>query len=285
MNQVNLRLALIHGLVGFVYFTGVSHTALWVCGLSFLWRTIFLSVSYHRYFSHRAFETGRAFQCFLAVAGSICMQKGALWWASTHRKHHQYTDTHRDPHSPVAHGFWYAHIGWALHKDSLQTDYSKVKDFARFPELVWLNEKSDWVHALYALGLVMTGEVLRYTRPELGTSGPQLLLWGYLISGLMHLHTIFLVNSLGHLKGARPYTEVESSEAEDNSRNIWWLALLTAGEGWHNNHHAYPTSSKLSLHWWQFDLGWLVIRAFEALGLVRRVRVANPGRSPELAKS
>ena len=274
MDRLTLRLVFIHSLMGLVYFTGASKTALIVFAFAFLWRSIFLSISYHRYFSHRSYKTSRAFQFFLALAGSICMQRGALWWAANHRKHHQYSDTELDPHSPVAHGFWYAHIGWVMRKDSFITDYSRVKDFDPFPELKWLNEKSDLLHALFALLLIISGEVLRFFRPELSTSGLQLLLWGYLISGLLHLHTIFLVNSLTHLRGRRDY-EVPQREGRDNSHNIGWLAYLTAGEGWHHNHHSFPQSARVGLRWWEFDLGWMVLKMLRLLGLVWELKTPN----------
>lgn len=269
-----LRLVFIHSLVGLVYFTGYSKTALVVCALTFLWRAIFLSISYHRYFSHRSYQTSRAFQFFLALAGSVCMQRGALWWAANHRKHHQYSDTELDPHSPIAHGFWYAHIGWVMKKDSFITDYSRVRDFARFPELKWLNEKSDLVHAVFAASLFLLGEVLRASKPELQTSGFQLLIWGYLISGFAHLHTIFLVNSLTHLHGRRDY-EVPNREGRDQSHNIGWLAYLTAGEGWHHNHHSFPQSARVGLRWWEFDLGWIVLKMLRLMGLVWELKTPS----------
>lgn len=261
------RLIGVHLLLLLIFWTGVSPVAIATALILFTWRGIFLTISYHRYFSHRSFKTSRAFQFFLAMAGSVCMQRGALWWAANHRKHHQYSDTHDDPHSPVAHGFLYAHFGWAMKKESFITDYSRVQDFKAYPELRWLNEHSDAIHGLLALVLLGIGELLRFTRPELGTSGPQLLLWGYLVSGLAHLHTIFLVNSWGHLHGSRPYL-FPAREGRDNSHNNWWLALLTFGEGWHYNHHCFPASAKVGLFPWQLDMGWITLKAFEALGLV-----------------
>ena len=201
MDRQTIRLIFIHLLVLNVIWTGTSAIALWLTLFFFCWRGIFLSISYHRYFSHRSYKTTRGFQFFLAMAGSICMQRGALWWASHHRFHHQYSDTEKDPHSPVAHSFFHSHIGWAMEKKSFITDYSRVKDFDKFPELKKLNEHSDAVHAVFAALLFISGELLRYFKPELGANGFQFLVWVYLIGGLCHLHTIFAVNSWGHLHG------------------------------------------------------------------------------------
>lgn len=274
MDKQTLRLGFIHGLVLLVFWTGTSTTALWVAGFFFVWRGLALTLSYHRYFSHRSFKTSRIFQFFLALAGSICMQRGALWWAANHRKHHQYSDLPEDPHSPVAHGFWHGHMGWAMELDSFPTDYSRVRDFDRFPELRWLNERSDLVHATFALLLFGAGELLRWRAPALGTSGTQLLVWGYLISGLLHLHTIFLVNSYAHLYGSRPYS-FPAREGRDNSHNVWWLALLTFGEGWHYNHHCFPASARVGLRWWELDFGWWVLIGLQRLGIVWDVKVPD----------
>lgn len=267
MKKQTMRLVVIHSLVLLVYWTGTSKLALLLTLFFFVWRGFALSISYHRYFSHRSFKTSRVFQFLLALGGSICMQRGALWWAANHRLHHQYSDTEKDPHSPVAHGFWFAHIGWAMEKKSFETDYSRVRDFEKFPELKFLNEHSDAIHGLFALSLFVTGEVLRYFKPELGTNGFQFLVWVYLIGGLSHLHTIFLVNSLGHLHGKRPY-EFPSREGRDNSHNIAWLAWITFGEGWHYNHHCFPASAKIGLQRGQFDASWIMLRIWEKMGLV-----------------
>lgn len=267
MDKQTIRLVFIHMLVLNVLWTGTSATALYLTLFFFCWRGIFLSISYHRYFSHRSYKTTRGFQYFLALAGSICMQRGALWWASHHRFHHQYSDTEKDPHSPIAHSFWHSHIGWAMEKKSFITDYSRVRDFEKFPELKTLNEHSDLVHGIFAAMLFIAGEALRYFKPELGTNGFQFLVWVYLIGGLSHLHTIFLVNSWGHLHGDRPY-DFPAREGRDNSHNNWWLALLTFGEGWHYNHHCFPASAKVGLLKYQFDGGWIVLKTFEKMGLI-----------------
>lgn len=274
MDKQFIRLIFFHLAVLSIYWVGVSSLALIVAFIFFCWRGLALSISYHRYFSHRSFKTSRAFQCFLAASGSICMQRGALWWASNHRRHHQYSDTEKDPHSPIAHGFWHSHMGWALEKNVFETDYSRVKDFDQFPELKWLNEHSDLVHGLFAAFLFALGAGLKYLDPTLGTSGLQFLVWGYLVAGLLHLHTIFLVNSLGHLRGKRPY-EFPSREGKDNSHNIAWLAWITFGEGWHYNHHCFPASARTGLFKGEFDASWITLRIWEKMGLVWDLRTPD----------
>lgn len=283
MDKQTIRLIFIHLLVLTVFLTGTSKTALLVALFFFIWRGFFLSVAYHRYFSHRSFKTTRFFQFLLALGGNICMQRGALWWAANHRLHHQYSDTEKDPHSPVAHGFWHAHMGWAMEKKSFETDYTRIKDFAHYPELKWLNEHSDAIHLIFAILLFMAGEVLRLAMPELGTNGFQFLVWGYLISGLLHLHTIFLVNSWGHLHGKRPYP-FPAREGRDNSHNNGWLALLTFGEGWHYNHHCFPASAKIGLQKGEFDAGWYLLRLWEKMGFIWDLKVPDEKTIASLAK-
>ena len=274
MQKQTLRLIFIHLLVLTVFLTGTSQSALVVAFVAFIWRGIFLTLSYHRYFSHRSFKTSRFVQFLLAAGGSICMQRGALWWAANHRLHHQFSDTDKDPHSPLAHGFWHAHMGWAMERKSFETDYSRIRDFEAFPELKWLNEHSDAVHFVFALLLFAGGEILRIKSPALGANGWQFLVWGYLISGLLHLHTIFLVNSWGHLYGDRPYS-FPAREGKDNSHNNRWLAWLTFGEGWHYNHHCFPASAKIGLKAGEFDGGWLLLKILEKSGLIWDLNVPD----------
>ncbi|MBY0518551.1 MAG: acyl-CoA desaturase [Bacteriovoracaceae bacterium] len=274
MDKQTVRLIFIHLLMLSVFWTGTSAAALVVAFFFFVWRGLGLTIAYHRYFTHRSFKTSRAFQFFLAFAGSMCMQRGALWWAANHRRHHQYSDTENDPHSPVTGSFWHAHMGWALEEKAFETDYSRVRDFDAFPELRWLNEHSDLVHGIYATFLFLLGEGLKIFMPQLSTSGLQFLVWGYLIGGIAHLHTIFLINSWAHIYGKRPYP-FPAREGRDNSHNVGWLALLTFGEGWHYNHHCFPMSARIGLAWWEIDFGWWVIKILEKLGIVWDVKTAK----------
>ena len=217
-------------------------------------RMVVVTAGYHRYFAHRAFKTSRAFQLLLAVAAESAGQGGVLWWASHHRWHHRTSDTGRDVHSPGRRGFWYAHVGWLLAHD-WQTDVTLVSDLAKYPELRLLNRVSAHVAATAALALAF-----------LVVGGAQALVWGYMVSTVLLWHGSFAINSFAHLYGKRPY------DTPDSSRNSWLLALLTSGEGWHNNHHRYPSSANQGFHWWQIDVTYLCLRLLERLGLIWELR-------------
>ena len=266
-----LRLIITHLLALFVFKVGVSATALYFFVFFFVVRSLGLTVSYHRYFSHRSFKTSRFFQLILALWGGLSAQRGPLWWAAKHRTHHRYSDKDGDPHSPHQDSFWKAHIGWALSADSMKTDYSMVKDFKKYPELMFFNKYHDLFMLSFAGALYLFGEVINHYRPELGTSGAQLLVWIYIINTLVHVHLTFCVNSIGHLFGKKPFSE-HACEDEDKSGNIAWLALLTAGEGWHHNHHTFPYSAKIGIRWFEFDLGHVVICVLESLGIIWNVK-------------
>jgi stearoyl-CoA desaturase (delta-9 desaturase) len=221
---------------------------------------------YHRYFSHKAFRTSRAMQFVFAVLGASAVQRGPLWWASQHRHHHVYADDDQDTHSPQRHGFAWAHSGWFMARKNFATRTKLVRDLAKYPELRFLDRYDIVVPFLLALSLYVGGEVLAAARPGLGTSGPQLLVWGFCISTVVLAHVTFTVNSLAHAVGTRRY------ETRDDSRNNWWIALLTFGEGWHNNHHHYPGSARQGFFWWEIDLTWYGLKLLAALGLIWDLR-------------
>ncbi len=218
-------------------------------------RMFFLTAGYHRYFAHRTFKTSRAFQLVLAVMGQTCAQMGALWWASNHRDHHRYSDQENDLHSPVRRGFWYAHIGWFLEGKHEATDLSKIGDFARYPELRWLNRRSVGLLPPLVLALALWA--------ALGLHG---LVWGFFVSTVLLWHGTFTINSLSHIIGKRRYP------TGDGSRNHWALALITMGEGWHNNHHHYQSATAQGFRWWEIDLSLYILRGLAALGLVWDLR-------------
>lgn len=220
----------------------------------YLVRMFAITGVYHRYFSHRSYRTSRAFQLVLAVLGTTATQKGPLWWASTHRIHHRYSDTERDVHSPVRQGFWYAHMGWWLGRDHEEVDLKMIPDFAGYSELRWL----DRYHVLGPLGLM--GALLLL-------GGIDAFLWGFVVSTCVLLHATFTINSLAHVFGSRRYATT------DTSRNNLWLALLTLGEGWHNNHHHYMSSANQGFFWWEIDVSFYVLRALEKLHLVWDLRL------------
>ena len=214
--------------------------------------TFGITGGYHRYFAHRSFKTSRAFGFVLAWLGAGALQKGPLWWAAGHRRHHRYTDKPGDPHSPRD-GFWYSHVGWIFDERWDETDVERIRDFAKRPELLWL-DRWHLVPPLTLAGLCF------------GIGGVSGLVWGFCLSTVVLWHATYAINSLGHLWGTRPY------DTDDTSRNNVLLALLTMGEGWHNNHHHHMASSRLGLRWYQIDVGYYLLRTLAAVGLVWDLR-------------
>lgn len=249
-----------------VFWVGVSWFAVMVAVALYAVRMFAITGFYHRYFSHRSFRTSRPVQFLFAVIGAASVQRGPLWWAAHHRNHHRYADTEADPHSPRIRGFWRSHMGWFLTDDGFRTDWSRVADLARYPELRWLDRFDILVPLLLAVALYITGALLERHAPGLGTSGGQLLVWGFFISTVVLFHATVTINSLAHRFGKRRY------DTGDDSRNNFWLALLTFGEGWHNNHHFYPGTARQGFFWWEIDLTWYGLRLLAALGLVRDLR-------------
>ena len=205
--------------------------------------------AYHRYFSHRTYRTSRAFQFVLAVLAQTSFQKGALWWAAHHRDHHKFSDTTRDPHSFREDGFWWSHVGWILSRDTEETDLKKIGDLARYPELRWLNTYHLVPGVLLGVSLWLAG-------------GWPALVWGLFVSTVLVWHGTFSINSLAHWWGRRRYSTT------DDSKNSLALALITMGEGWHNNHHYYPRSTRQGFFWWEIDCTYYILRALSAVGLV-----------------
>jgi stearoyl-CoA desaturase (delta-9 desaturase) len=204
-------------------------------------------------------------QFVFALVGAASVQRGPLWWAAHHRQHHRHADTLQDLHAP-RHGFWRSHVGWFLTRRAFATDLSRVPDLARFPELRWLDRYDVAVPAALAVGLYALGAGLQHLWPALGTSGPQLLVWGFFISTVVLFHATVTINSLAHRFGTRRYATT------DDSRNNVWLALLTFGEGWHNNHHFYASSARQGFRWWEIDMTWYGLRVLAMLGLVRDLK-------------
>lgn len=245
-----------------VFWVGFSWTGLWVCVGMYFVRMFAITGFYHRYFSHRTFKTSRIFQFLMGVLGNSSVQKGPLWWAAHHRDHHRHSDQPVDLHSPVQRGFWYSHLGWITVEKNLYTKYNNLPDFSRFPELIFIN-RYDWlVPLLYAILLYGTGSVLSQNYPSLNTSGAQLLVWGWFISTTLLFHGTCTINSLSHVFGSQRYN------TGDQSRNNFYLALITLGEGWHNNHHQYPGSTRQGFYWWEIDITYYILKALEAFGIV-----------------
>ena len=218
-------------------------------------RMFFVCTAYHRYFSHRTFKTSRLFQFVLACCAQTTAQKGVLWWASHHRWHHKYSDQPQDVHSAKLRGFMYSHVGWILGNEWSATDYKRIGDLTQYPELRFLNHPA-FCHlpaVAYFLGLYALG-------------GSWLLMWGGFVSTVILWHGTFTINSLSHMFGKRRY------KTTDESRNNWFLALVTLGEGWHNNHHHYQSSANQGFRWWEVDVTYYVLRLLAAVGLVWDLR-------------
>jgi len=249
-----------------VLWTGWSATALAVAAALYALRMFAITAFYHRYFSHKAFRASRAMQLVFAVLAASAAQRGPLWWASHHRHHHAHADGDADAHSPKQRGFLWAHLGWFLARENFATRHDLVRDLAKFPELRFLDRYDALVPALLALALYGAGEWLAAAHPGLATDGPMLVAWGFCVSTVVLYHATFTVNSLAHSVGRRRYA------GRDDSRNNLWLALLTFGEGWHNNHHHFPGSARQGFFWWEIDLTYYGLRLLAAAGLIRDLR-------------
>jgi stearoyl-CoA desaturase (Delta-9 desaturase) len=217
-------------------------------------RMFFVTGGYHRYFSHRSFRTSRWFQFLLGLGAVLTGQRGPLWWAAHHRSHHKLSDARGDLHSVKQSGFWWAHHGWLLSTDLEDTNLARIKDFARYPELVWLDR---WWHLPLAAFGILTYALGGWTG----------LVWGFCIGQVLCWHATYAINSLAHLWGGRRYA------TSDDSRNNLLLALITMGEGWHNNHHHYQVSARQGFFWWELDLTYYVLRGLAAVGLIWDLRV------------
>jgi len=229
--------------------TGITWQAVAI-GVALYWLRMFaIGAGYHRYFSHRAFSTSRAFQFVLALLSQSSAQKSVLWWAAKHRHHHLHSDTERDVHSPRHKGFWYSHLGWIFARGHGATDLVKVADFARYPELMWLHR----LELLPAIGLGVLCWLIG------GWPG---LVVGFFWSTVLLYHATFCINSLAHVRGRKRYV------TGDDSRNNWILALFTMGEGWHNNHHACQSSVRQGFRWWEFDPTFYILKSLSWLRVV-----------------
>tara|TARA_Y100000766_G_C18884169_1_gene594952 strand:+ start:588 stop:1550 length:963 start_codon:yes stop_codon:yes gene_type:complete len=249
-----------------IIFTGISGFAIGLAISMYFLRMFFITAFYHRCFSHRSFESGRIFRFIMAILGCTAGQRGPLWWASHHRQHHIYSDTDRDPHSPKTESLLYSHCLWFMTKGAFATKWKHIGDLKKYKELVYL-EKLDWLPFLgFAAGCYFIGEWANSNYPSLETNGYQTLVWGFFISTTFLYHATFTINSLAHCFGNRRF------ETPDDSRNNFLLAILTLGEGWHNNHHRYPNAVRQGFYWWEVDIAYYGINLLRAFGLVRNLR-------------
>jgi len=245
-----------------VFFTGTSAFAVGFAAVFFLARMFAITGFYHRYFAHKTFKAGRVTQFLFGLLGASAAQRGPLWWAAHHRHHHQHSDSEKDLHSPRHGGFWWSHIGWFTCDAGFAMDERRVKDWMRFPELRFVNRFDSIVPALAAASVYGVGELLAATAPQLGTNGLQLLVWGFFISTVALFHATVSINSLSHVWGKRRFA------TPDDSRNNGWLALITLGEGWHNNHHRWPQTVRQGFRWYEIDLTWYGLWILSKLGII-----------------
>ncbi|HEY4416104.1 MAG TPA: acyl-CoA desaturase [Verrucomicrobiae bacterium] len=263
-----------------VFLVGWSYLAIGLAVFLYLVRMFAITGFYHRYFSHKTFSTSRFAQFLFAVIGATAVQRGPLWWSYQHRHHHRHSDDEEDVHSPTQRGFWWSHIGWITSARNFPTDYSQVRDLAKYPELVFLNRFDSLVPILFAGALFTLGHFIGEWFPATGVTSWQLLVWGFFISTTMLFHATSSINSLAHLLGKRRY------ETEDNSRNSLLLALITLGEGWHNNHHRYMSATRQGFYWWEIDISFYLLKALSWTGLIWNLKPVplaayeNPHRLP-----
>lgn len=235
-----------------------------VCAFLYVTRMLWVTGGYHRYFSHKSYRTSRWFQFVIAWLAQSSAQKGALWWAAHHRHHHRHSDTPADPHSMKIYGFWYSHIGWIVGPDFKKTDYKVIGDYAKYPELVWLNEHYLVAPTILAVlvtaigGWVNGGSFMAI----FSTAGLSTLFIGFFLSTIILYHGTFSINSIMHKFGKPRY------ETGDESKNSVVLALVTMGEGWHNNHHYYETAARQGFFWWEIDVTYYILRGLAAVGLI-----------------
>ena len=252
-----LPFALIH-LAAFSAFWVKFHWSYLIVCLALYWvRMFFVTAGYHRYFAHRSFKTSRVFQFVIAWMAMSSSQKGVLWWAAHHRHHHRYSDTDEDLHSPTLFGFFWSHVGWFISDKYNDTRIEYIGDFAKFPELRWLNKYHLLPPVVLAVVLALIG-------------GWGLFLWGFCLSTVLLWHGTFTINSLSHLFGSRRYITT------DTSKNNFLLALVTLGEGWHNNHHHYMAAARQGFFWWEVDITYYVLKIMSWVRIVRDLRPVPP---------
>lgn len=253
------------GLLG-LFFVGWSYIAVIAAVLSYSVRAFGITGFYHRCFSHRAFSVSRKVQFLGALAGAAAAQRGPLWWVAHHREHHRFTDEIGDPHSPVVDSFLYSHVLWIFRPENAPTKVALVPDLAVFPELRLIDRFEHVVPGAFAALVVVAGSVLGHLAPGLHTSGLQMLEWGFLLPTIVLYHSTFAVNSVAHRYGRRRFN------TPDASRNNWFVSLLVFGEGWHNNHHRFPTSARQGIGRYEIDPTWWLIRGMRSLRLASALR-------------
>ena len=270
------------------FWTGATAFDWILCAFLYFFRMFWITGGYHRYFAHRSYNTSRFFQFVIAFMAQTSLQKGALWWAAHHRVHHRTSDTPKDPHSMKLYGFWYSHVGWIVGPDYKTTDYKTISDYAKFPELVWLNKyhlipPTILALLVMALGGIVNGGSITMMFSHAGMSS---LVIGFFLSTVILFHGTFSINSIMHKFGKQRY------ESGDESRNNLILALVTLGEGWHNNHHYYEVAARQGFFWWEIDITFYILKVLSWFGIVWDIKGVpdhikhskNKAEAKELAK-
>ncbi len=269
---------LLHLVCLFAFVTGVSAVAVIICIAAYLLRMFAITGFYHRYFSHKSFKTSAFVEGLFAMIGASATQRGPLWWAAHHRHHHAKADTEDDPHSP-RHGFWRSHMLWFLKTENFPTRHERIRDLSSNRFLALVDRFDVLPPILFASIIFMIGIYIETQHPGLGASRWQILIWGFFISTLLLSHVTFSINSIAHRFGRRRY------KTGDDSRNNFLLALLTLGEGWHNNHHSNPGSARQGVVWWEIDITWYLLRLFERCGLIWDLKSGSPRHNRVITES
>ncbi len=233
---------------------GVAVLMWWIAG------SLGIGIGYHRLLTHRGFKTPKFVEYFLTLCGTLALQGGPIGWVATHRIHHANTERDGDPHSPRE-GFWWSHMGWIVNG---QSTHSEVESMARFVPDLSKDPFLDWLSRWSFVTQIPLIAILYWA------GGWPFILWGVCLRVVFSWHATCFVNSAAHVWGTRRF------ETRDDSRNNWWVALMTFGEGWHNNHHAFPAAARHGLSWYQVDINWYGIWLLKKLGLARKIRLADP---------
>ena len=230
-------------------------------------RMFFVTGGYHRYFSHKTYKLNRFFQFVLAFCCASTGQKGVLWWAAHHRHHHRYSDKKEDLHSVKQSGFWESHLGWILSHKNNKTEWSYISDFAKYPELVWINKFHYLPVIVLAIAVFVLGGFIGHN--QVGWDSNNATLWlnfGFFLSTVFLYHGTFSINSVMHVFGKKRYN------TGDESKNSFLLSIVTSGEGWHNNHHFYPSSCRQGFFWWEIDFTYYILKLLSFVGIVKGIK-------------
>ena len=257
----SIPFVIVHLVAFSAFFLDVSAIDIVACAILYVTRFFGITAGYHRYFAHRSYKTSRAFQFVLACLGSAAAQRGPLWWAAHHRHHHRTSDTPEDLHSPIVDGLLWSHLGWIVSQNNYDTNFKLIKDFAKFPELRFINKHHYLIPGILMVCVAALGYFLQHSW-GFNTTPWQFLCWGFFVSTVISYHATFCVNSLTHLIGK------QHLPTKDKSKNSFLLAIFTFGEGWHNNHHYYPASERQGWLWWEIDISHYMLVFLSWFGLV-----------------